>query len=296
MNRYFFIFSMYTYMFHAKIQGMTYILTFFSLLLIMFYYRIIQNPIRVEQILMPDSYTIAINTFDRVRILKKNIIHYLDCPNVKNIVITWNNNNQSPNILQLSSNRIQIITHSTNSLNNRFNLTNNTAQAVFVVDDDIKVSCVDLDKAYTTWKVNNDSLIGFFPRFYFRGTYGGWWSVFLSGKYNIILTKAALLSSEYLKVYTQELEPKIKNYVDREKNCEDLAMQFLIYNMSRKPPIYTKGHLYDYGIVSGLSTKSRHFLTRSECLRYFSLYFNASLGTGETKFSYPSTLYELASF
>ena len=35
----------------------------------------------------------------------------------------------------------------------------------------------------------------------------------------------------------------IRELVDDERNCEDIAMQFLIANVTSLPPIYVKGHL-----------------------------------------------------
>lgn len=63
----------------------------------------------------------------------------------------------------------------------------------------------------------------------------------------------------------------IRDLVDREKNCEDLAMQFLIANMTGLPPVYVKGHLSDLGVFSGISTSkgiaaAGHMDARSQCL------------------------------
>jgi len=59
--------------------------------------------------------------------------------------------------------------------------------------------------------------------------------------------------------------------VDRDRNCEDLAMQFLIANTTSLPPIYVKGHVDDLGALNGISTsksiaKAGHMDRRSQCL------------------------------
>lgn len=59
--------------------------------------------------------------------------------------------------------------------------------------------------------------------------------------------------------------------VDTFRNCEDIAMQFLIANMTNLPHIYIKGHLTDLGGIGGISTShsvvsAGHMGVRSRCL------------------------------
>ncbi len=63
----------------------------------------------------------------------------------------------------------------------------------------------------------------------------------------------------------------IRQFVDDHGNCEDIAMQFLVSNMTGLPPIYVKGHLRDKGALNGISTKkdvvkAGHTLERDACL------------------------------
>jgi hypothetical protein len=51
------------------------------------------------------------------------------------------------------------------SLNSRFLVLNDLAtDAVFAVDDDIKVSCADLKFAFEVWASTQHTLVGFYPR------------------------------------------------------------------------------------------------------------------------------------
>ena len=59
----------------------------------------------------------------------------------------------------------------------------------------------------------------------------------------------SLYDTHSLSLYLQ-----VRDLVDRERNCEDLAMQFLIANNTNLPPIYVKGHVEDLGALSGIST------------------------------------------
>jgi glucuronyl/N-acetylglucosaminyl transferase EXT2 len=96
--------------------------------------------------------------------------------------------------------------------------------------------------------------------------------VFLTGKFNIILTKACFLHSKYLSLYSGEDHPnEIRDYVDKHKNCEDVAMSFLVanatkYEQSTSGPIYVEGSVKDTGLFGGISTGSGHMTTRSDCL------------------------------
>ena len=162
------------------------------------------------------------------------------------------------------------------SLNNRFSpLTGSHSDAIFSVDDDMRVPCEELLLAYQVWRGSPRSLIGFMPRIHLRSqgklVYRCWWRVWWSGTYSIILTKAAMLHHDYFKKYFQEMPQSIRDLVDRSRNCEDLAMQFLISNSTSLPPIYVKGHLQDLGVLNGLSTNQNvvsagHMDARSQCL------------------------------
>jgi hypothetical protein len=63
----------------------------------------------------------------------------------------------------------------------------------------------------------------------------------------------------------------IRDLVDKERNCEDIAMQFLVSNITKLPPIYVKGSLTDLGPFGGISTSKNvisasHMDRRSNCL------------------------------
>ena len=104
-----------------------------------------------------------------------------------------------------------------------------------------------------------------------RWVYRCWWRSWREGAYSIILTKAAFLHHDYFKLYTNTMPAVVRNYVDERRNCEDIAMQFLVTNITALPPLYVKGHLSDLGALAGISTsknviKAGHMASRSECL------------------------------
>lgn len=48
--------------------------------------------------------------------------------------------------------------------------------------------------------------------------YGGWWSVWWTGTYSMILSKAAFFHKKYLKLYTDEMPASIKEYITRNRS------------------------------------------------------------------------------
>lgn len=103
-----------------------------------------------------------------------------------------------------------------------------------------------------------------------RFRYGGWWSVWWSGTYSMVLSKAAFFHSKYLAIYSNNMPASIRDYVSKNRslflsfspilffgfplsnfhlgivnsfcrNCEDIAMSFLVANVSGTPPIWVKG-------------------------------------------------------
>lgn len=72
-----------------------------------------------------------------------------------------------------------------------------------------------------------------------------WDNVTLSWKYesewtneiSMVLTGAAFMHKYWNYLYTTYMPPAIKDWVDDHMNCEDIAMNFLVANITSKPPI-----------------------------------------------------------
>lgn len=56
----------------------------------------------------------------------------------------------------------------------------------------------------------------------------------------MVLTGAAFLHKYWSYLYTKEMPTDIKDWVDDHMNCEDIAMNFLVANVTNKPPIKVK--------------------------------------------------------
>ncbi|KAL3693498.1 hypothetical protein R1sor_007149 [Riccia sorocarpa] len=120
-------------------------------------------------------------------------------------------------------------------------------------------------------------MVGFVPRMHWpkktkhareQYTYGGWWSVWWTGTYSMILTKAAFIHKDYLDLYTSRMPSPILSYVKEERNCEDIAMSFLVANYTDAPPIWVKGDIHEIG-STGISSLAGHSKRRTACVNYF---------------------------
>ena len=58
-----------------------------------------------------------------------------------------------------------------------------------------------------------------------------------------LLHKNSFISQYYSYLYTNSMPGNIKQWVDDHMNCEDIAMNFLITNITGKPPIKARKHL-----------------------------------------------------
>lgn len=238
-----------------------------------------ENKLHVSK----DQITVVINTFRRYDMMQDAVEFYASCELTKFIYVIWSDNKPPPQRItakyaNIHHPKITFDQQPIDSLNNRFKpiTSGDHTDCIFAVDDDMRVSCNDLSLAYEVWRSSKKSLVGFMPRIHLRGLdgkyiYRCWWRVWWHGVYSMILTKAALLHHDYLDMYTNIMPQSIRNLVDKDRNCEDIAMQFLIANHTQLPPIYVKGHVEDLGALNGISTSKNvatagHMDKRSQCL------------------------------
>ncbi|CAM8958316.1 unnamed protein product [Rhodiola kirilowii] len=241
------------------------------------------------------GYTLLINTWKRYDLLKRSISHYASCGKIDSIHIVWSEPNPPSEGLQrflkhvVTTNsrknrqvELKFDIHKEDSLNNRFKeIKDLTTDAVFSIDDDIIFPCSSVDFAFTVWRSAPDTMVGFVPRMHWidqtsdttgQFVYRGWWSVWWRGTYSMVLTKAAFFHKKYLKLYTNEMPSSIKDYITRNRNCEDIAMSFLVANATGSPPIWVQGKIYEIG-STGISSLGGHTEKRSECVNRFAAEF-----------------------
>jgi Glycosyl transferase family 64 domain len=265
---------------------------------------VVNFPLPIANI---NEFVVVINTYRRPLILLDAVQHYAEkCGpkfGIKTVYVVWKKEEKSiPPAPEDFFDRRQpkkrspvTVLSVPNSLNNRFlPIPDVQDMAVFMVDDDIRVNCRSLTTAFSAWKANPSSMVGFYPRLADwqltddgkrhiraapeRFVYQSWPIVFWRQRMNFILTKASFLHSRYMTLYhdPNQHPVEILNYVDKYFNCEDVAMSLLVANITKPTdgtsdglpvrPIFVEGIVSDMGLFNGISTGRGHLARRTECL------------------------------
>lgn len=247
------------------------------------------------------NFSVVINTYKRPTQLAEAVQHYAETcgkrVGVDQVFIIWAEKNATPpetssffssslksDHRKMNRSTVNMVKVDKDSLNSRFlPLANQPSEAIFMVDDDIKVDCYSLRQGFVAWKSNPHTMVGYYPRLAEIGrnepagsheyVYYSWPTVYWRRKMNFILTKASFLHRRYMDLYSSSQHPQeIKDYVDKHFNCEDLAMSMLVANVTRSEtgkaavPIYVEGSVSDKGLFGGISTGTGHMSQRSKCL------------------------------
>ncbi len=215
--------------------------------------------------------TVVINTWHRPLRLKTSIEHYSKCTSVNDVRIVWSESTPKPADTFIHNTSIKYRQYFTNSINNRFQtIPDINTPAIFSVDDDVLVGCTSLQRAIETWSTSTETIVGFVARTTSEAhEYQYFWRTWWTGRYNMILTKAAVFHKKYLEYYTEHAPKRAYKWIDKHNNCEDILMSFMIANKTRMAPIWISGHYYDSGAFEGLSMKPKHKNIRTECVQNF---------------------------
>ncbi|KAL3649960.1 Glucosamine inositolphosphorylceramide transferase 1 [Castilleja foliolosa] len=228
------------------------------------------------------QFTLLTMTFDaRLWNLKMYIKHYSRCSSVREIVVVWNKGTPPLPTDFDSAVPVRIRVEKQNSLNNRFKPDPLIkTRAVLELDDDIMMTCDDIERGFKVWRERPDRIVGFYPRLVSgpRLKYRGEKYARAHNLYNMILTGAAFLDGRVaFGRYWSEDAKAGREVVDGYFNCEDVLMNYLYANASRGSESgvveYVRaGWAVDTSKLSGVAisrnTKA-HYGVRSECLRRF---------------------------
>lgn len=219
----------------------------------------------------------------RIANLKLFVRHYSRCSSVGEIVVIWNHG-LVPNLTEFDSAApVRIRAEEVNSLNNRFRpdpLIRN--RGVMELDDDIWMSCGDLERGFAHWRRHPERIVGYYPRLADGKplAYRGEQYTFERGRYNMVLTGAAFLDSETaFPLYFSEENWPVREIVDDLFNCEDLAFNYVLGMRATGHPTieYVRPNLrVDMSKVSsvGISRNSEeHARRRSQCLQRLAQHF-----------------------
>ncbi|XP_022651566.1 exostosin-like 3 isoform X2 [Varroa jacobsoni] len=225
-----------------------------------------------------EQFTAVILTYERQQVLLEGISSLKGLPYLNKVVVVWNGP-QTPGPETLTwpdiGVPIQVIKAPINSLNNRFVPWDVIeTEAVLCLDDDGRLRHDELVFAFRVWRENRDRIVGFPGRFHaFDSIHKSWnYNSNHSCELSMVLTGAAFVHKFYLYAYTNYMQPEIRQIVDRLMNCEDIALNFLVSHLTRKPPlkVTSKWTFRCPGCPVALSEHDSHFLERHDCINKFS--------------------------
>ncbi|KAG5441021.1 Exostosin-3 [Clonorchis sinensis] len=220
-------------------------------------------------------FTAVILYYDRYNVLRHALFGLQNAPYLHSIIIVWNHPSEPDKFwLPKSYVPIKIYKAQNNSLNNRFlPLDIIETEAVLALDDDMKLSPAQIKTGFNVWKENRDRLVGFPARSHAYDSEKKAWTYVAgpSSTYSIVLTSGAFLHNYYLYTYTWDMPSEIRQFIDDKRNCEDIAMNFQISHLTRKPPIKVLKESYFpcHGCTAALSSRNDHYQTRSKCINEF---------------------------
>eukprot|EP01006_Ploeotia_vitrea_P011485 TRINITY_DN30568_c0_g1_i1.p1 TRINITY_DN30568_c0_g1~~TRINITY_DN30568_c0_g1_i1.p1 ORF type:complete len:358 (-),score=11.60 TRINITY_DN30568_c0_g1_i1:108-1181(-) len=170
-----------------------------------------------------------------------------------------------------------------NNLNSRFYpIKNIPTEAVLSIDDDCIMKSPEIDKMYLLWEAFPDRIVGPNCRSALKGgkpKYVG--NVPCCNANMVVLTSFAFFHRKYLQMYTDTLPKHLWDFVTKNNNCEDIFMNALVTNYTKKPamPFRKPRHLVVSEVqqrpksaaaagkpMSALSARGDHYQQRTHCV------------------------------
>lgn len=243
--------------------------------------KAVWNPMFLP--LIPPSsqgFTAVVLTFNRPESLFQVISKLSLVQSLSKIVVIWNNQAKPPPPMTawpLIPKPLKIIQTQKNKLSNRFFPYHEIqTECILAIDDDITMLTSDeLEFGYQVWREFPDRLVGFPSRVHLYGNESNKFKYESEWKNNIsmVLTGAAFHHKYYSYLYTYNMPGHIRQWVDDNMNCEDIAMNFLISNVTGKGPIKVtprkKFKCPECTNSEMLSSDTLHMVERSECVNNF---------------------------
>ncbi|XP_011135760.1 exostosin-2 isoform X2 [Harpegnathos saltator] len=227
------------------------------------------------------GFTAVILTYDRLELLFLLINKLVKVPSLSKVLVIWNNQQKDPphsSRWPKVNKPLKVIQTKENKLSNRFYPYDEIeTEAVLSIDDDIIMLTADeVEFAYEVWREFPDRIVGFPSRIHMwdNGTncwkYESEWTNSIS----MVLTGAAFHHKYWNYMYTTAMPGDIKEWVDEHMNCEDIAMNFLVANITGKAPIKVtpkkKFRCPECTNTEMLSADLTHMVERTQCINKFS--------------------------
>lgn len=223
-----------------------------------------------------EQFTVVMLTYEREEVLMNSLERLNGLPYLNKVVVVWNSPKLPSEDLLWPDIGVPIMVVRTekNSLNNRFLPWNEIeTEAILSIDDDAHLRHDEIMFGFRVWREARDRIVGF------PGRYHAWDIPHQSWLYNsnyscelsMVLTGAAFFHKYYAYLYSYVMPQAIRDMVDEYINCEDIAMNFLVSHITRKPPIKVTSRwtFRCPGCPQALSHDDSHFHERHKCINFF---------------------------
>lgn len=222
-----------------------------------------------------EQFTVVMLTYERSDVLIKAITRLKGLPYLNKVLVVWNN--PAPPSENLGWPEIGVpvvvVKMSKNSLNNRFlPFQAIETEAVLSIDDDSHLRHDEIVFGFRVWREERDRIVGF------PGRYHAWDVKHNSWLYNsnytcemsMVLTGAAFFHKYYAFLYSYTMPQAVRDKVDEYMNCEDIAMNFLVSHITRKPPVKVTSRwtFRCPGCPQQLALDGSHFEERHKCINF----------------------------
>lgn len=226
------------------------------------------------------GFTAVILTYDRVDSLFALVSKLVRTPSLAKILVVWNNQKKAPppsSEWPVTNKPLKVIRTKENKLSNRFFPYDEIeTECQLTIDDDIVMLTPDeLEFGFDVWREFPDRIVGFPSRLHvWDNTTNSWrYHSEWTNQISMVLTGAAFHHKIWSWYYTYKMPPEIRSWVDDNFNCEDIAMNFLVANVTRKAPIKVtprkKFKCPECTNTEMLSADARHMSQRSACIARF---------------------------
>lgn len=225
-------------------------------------------------------FTIVVPSYDKRVQLLKGLLDYINNKvptRLLDVIVVWNSK-LVPNIT--TSNYkfpISFYYPEDKSVVSRF-MPEIRANCFLSFDDDLRMPADILDRGHMDWSNHQDQIVGYTRRSFQHTPNGTRYKAYGEKIYSMVLTGMSFFHKKFASEFYQISHNKSLQYVSSKNNCEDILMNFVVSNITKKPPVYLN-HAYLHVSKSGISSKPGHVAARGKCIDEFEKDFGIELNT-----------------
>lgn len=226
--------------------------------------------------LVREQFTIVMLTYKREQVLINALQRLKGLPFLNQVIVVWNNPTPPSALIRWPEIGVpvKVLKMEKNSLNNRFlPFSSIETEAILSIDDDAHLRHDEIVFAFRVWREERDRIVGFPGRYHAWDAQSKAWyyNANYSCELSMVLTGAAFFHKNYAYLYTHIMPQAIRDKVDEYINCEDIAMNFLVSHITRKPPmkVTSRWTFRCPGCPETLSSDIEHFNERHKCINFF---------------------------